>query len=137
MIRLIYIVFIIFLSSGISAQNYIGLKKGEIINKMRIEHSEFFFDKEVKNGNKSFIKFVDGAIIPETILFVLNNNGTCRFVKHMYEDKTKLQTVKDELTSKYKVVGENKWLMKLKGKEYEIILEDNKWFFEVTTRIKS
>lgn len=137
MTRLIYIfLFVFFFNIGGSAQNYIDLRKDQIIQKMRVEHTGYFFDKEVKNGNKSFIKYVDGAIVPETILFVLNKNGTCRFVKHMYEDQTRYPEIQSELNKKYKSIGMNKWLMKQNGKEYEISLEKGDWFFVVNTRKK-
>jgi len=132
--QLIYIAFFVFFVSGLNAQNYIGLHKSEIKKRMKTEFPKYGFDKEIDNGNKSFVKYVRGIVYPETLLFVLWDTGKCRYILHMYEDPSKLNKIRKQFNENYEKLQENKWLMKENDQYYEISIEEREYFFSVITR---
>lgn len=113
-------------------QNYIGIHKDDIKKLTPKEYKGFIFEKEVKNGDRSFIKFVN-VIDEQTLLFMLNQEGICTSVSRMYNTWLYDQVVK-ELKKNYKKVGSDTWTEVKDGKEYEIKLKHGEWFITVTTR---
>ncbi|BDX39153.1 hypothetical protein CYCD_25080 [Tenuifilaceae bacterium CYCD] len=113
-------------------QNYIGIHKDDIKKLTSKEYKGFIFEKEVKNGDRSFIKFVN-VIDEQTLLFMLNQEGICTSVSRMYNTWLYDQVVK-ELKENYKKVGSDTWTEVKDGKEYEIKLKHGEWFITVTTR---
>jgi hypothetical protein len=94
----------------------------------------FNFDKEIENGKKSFLKYVN-AFEEQTILFILDENGYCTSIARMYNTWLFSQ-VKSDLDAKYKSKDSLTWLDHSNGKDYEIVLRKGKWFITVITRLK-
>jgi len=96
------------------------------------EYKGFVFEKEVENGDRSFIKFVN-VIEEQTLLFMLNEKGICTSVSRMYNTWLYDQ-VQKELKKNYKKKGSDTWIESKDGKKYEIKLKNGEWFITVTTR---
>jgi hypothetical protein len=115
-------------------QNFIGQYKQDIQKKVKEEYPGFVFDKEIVNGKKSFIKFVN-TFEEQTLLFILDENGYCTSMARMYNTWLFSQ-VKRDLDSKYKKDGTLTWIENSNGKVYEIVLKKGDWFITVITRPK-
>ena len=131
-ILLVLVVCIISLSGY--AQNYIGLYKQDIRKKIKVDYPGFVFEKEVLNGNKSFLKYVN-PFDEQTILFILDDNGYCTKMARMYNSWL-LDDLKKEFDTKYKKKGSLTWLDNTSGKVYEIVIKKGDWFITVITRPK-
>ncbi len=116
------------------AQNFIGQYKQDIRQNVKQAYPGFNFDKEVENGNKSFLKYVN-LFEEQTILFILDEKGYCTSMARMYNTWLFSQ-VKRELDSKYKIKDSLTWLDHSDGKDYEIVLKKGNWFITVITRLK-
>ena len=113
------------------AQNFIGQHKDEIRKNASKYYPGFYFEKEVENGNKSFIKYVN-TFEEQTLLFILNEQGVCTSTSRMYN--TWLFTkVKSELNKKFEKKDSLIWLDYSDNKVYEIKLIKGEWFITVTT----
>jgi len=122
------------LTLHVAGQNYIGLHKDEIRKRAASEYKGFAFDKEVENGNRSFLKYVN-VLEEQTLLFVLNDKGYCTSMSRMYNTWL-LNQVKADLTKNYRHTDSLTWLEKQNDKEYEIKLKKGEWFLTVSTRPK-
>lgn len=122
-----------FLIQGYS-QNFIGQSKEDIRKSAKATYPGFVFDKEVVNGKKSFIKYVN-TFEEQTILFILDEKGVCTSTARMYNTWLLDQVVK-ELDSKYKKKNSTTWLEYSNGKVYEKTLKKGNWFITVITRPK-
>ncbi len=127
----ISLVFLLALCFPSSSQNYIGLHKEEIRERVRQEQQGFVFTKEIENGDKSFIKF-ENTFEEQTLLFVLNAQGYCTSVSRMYNTWL-FNRVKTDLDSKFKPAGDHRWIETLQGKEFEVLLRKSEWFITVVT----
>jgi len=127
----ISLVFLLALCFPSSCQNYIGLHKEEIRERVRQEQQGFVFTKEVENGDKSFIKF-ENTFEEQTLLFVLNAKGYCTSVSRMYNTWL-FNRVKTELDLKFIPAGHHRWIETLQGKEFEVLLRKSEWFITVVT----
>lgn len=116
------------------AQNFIGQHKQDIRQNVKQAYPGFNFDKEIENGKKSFLKYVN-AFEEQTILFILDENGYCTSIARMYNTWLFSQ-VKSDLDAKYKSKDSLTWLDHSNGKDYEIVLRKGKWFITVITRLK-
>ena len=116
------------------AQNFIGQYKQDIRQNVKQAYPGFNFDKEVDNGKKSFLKYVN-SFEEQTILFILDEKGYCTSIARMYNTWL-FSEVKRELDSKYKSKGSLTWLSHNDGKDYEIVLKKGNWFITVITRLK-
>ena len=118
------------------AQNYIGLHKSEIQQKAPNAYPGFVFEKEVENGKKSFIKYVN-SFDEQTLLFILDEKGYCTSISRMY-NTWHFSQVKNELNKKYVKKDTKKdsliWLEYSNNKVYEITLKKGEWYLTVTTR---
>ncbi len=124
------VIFVLIFQSAVG-QNYIGLYKDEIREKVRNELSGFIFVKEIENGDRSFIKF-ENTFEEQTLLFVLNAKGICTSVSRMYNTWL-FNKLKSDLDNRLQPAGELRWLEKHEGKEYEIFLRKGEWFITVAT----
>jgi hypothetical protein len=113
-------------------QNYIDMHKDDIRKLTPKEHKGFVFEKEVENGDRSFIKFVN-VIDEQTLLFMVDSKGICTSVSRMYNTWLYDQIHKD-LKKNYRKKGSDTWIERKEGKEYEIKLKRGEWFITVTTR---
>jgi hypothetical protein len=116
------------------AQNFIGQYKTDIRNNVKEAYPGFVFEKEVENGKKSFLKFVN-TFEEQTLLFILDETGYCTTIARMYNTWL-LPKVKNELNSKYKRKDSFVWYEYSNGKVYEITIKKGKWYFTVITRPK-
>lgn len=116
------------------SQNYIGLHKDRIREKVRLELNGFFFTKEIFNDNRSFIKF-ENTFEEQTLLFVLNSKGYCTSVSRMYNTWL-FNRLKDELTAKYGKSKTMKWIEIRDSEKFEVQLVKGEWFVTVITRKK-
>jgi len=116
---------------NIAGQNYIGLYKDEIRKNIPSQYQGFVFEKEVLNGNKSFIKFVN-ANEEQTLLFVLHEKGYCTSSSRMYNTWLYNQ-VENELKKKYAQIDSTTWVESANNHKYEIRLIKGEWFITVTT----
>lgn len=132
--KLLLVMFLsIFAISG-HAQNFIGQYKQEIKSKIKQTFPGFVFDKEVVNGKKSFLKYVN-TYDEQTLLFILDEKGYCTSMARMYNSWL-LDDLKKQLDSKYKKKGSLTWLDYSNGKVYEIKLKKGDWFITVITQVK-
>ncbi len=118
---------------GIS-QNYIGLHKDEIREKVNKELKGFAFAKEIFNNDRSFIKF-ENTFEEQTLIFMLNAEGYCTSVSRMYNTWL-FNRLRDDLTAKYGKSKNLKWIELIDGKKYEVELVKGEWFVTVVTRQK-
>lgn len=116
------------------AQNFIGQHKQDIQKSIKQAYPGFFFEKEVENGNKSFLKYVN-TLEEQTMLFIIDEKGYCTSVARMYNTWL-FAKIKQDLDSKYKSTGTLTWIDYDDGKDYEIVLKKGKWFITVFTRLK-
>ncbi|MFP4556398.1 MAG: hypothetical protein ACLFNU_05960 [Bacteroidales bacterium] len=116
------------------SQNYIGLHKDEIREKVASELSGFAFAKEVYNFDRSFIKF-ENRFEEQTLIFMLNSQGYCTSVSRMYNTWL-YNSLQKELNEKY---GESKnliWEYDNEGRKYTVELNRKQWFVVVVTKPK-
>lgn len=116
------------------AQNFIGQHKQDIQKNIKQAYPGFYFDKEVENGKKSFLKYVNN-FEEQTLLFILDENGNCTSMARMYNSWLFSQ-IKKDLDSKYKSKDSLIWIDHSDGNDYEIALKKGKWFITVITRLK-
>jgi len=114
------------------AQNFIGQHKDEIQKNVLTAYPGFVFEKEVENGKKSFLKFVNN-FDEQTLLFIIDEKGYCTSISRMYNTWL-FSRVKNELNKKYQQKDSLTWLEYKDDKVYEIKLKKGEWFITVTTR---
>jgi hypothetical protein len=132
--KLILVLFLSVIFNSGFAQNFIGQYKLDIRKNVKQAYPGFYFDKEVENGKKSFLKYVN-SFEEQTLLFILDEKGYCTSIVRMYNTWL-FSKVKKELDSKYKSKGSLTWIDHSDGKDYEIILKKGDWFITVITRLK-
>ena len=132
--KFILVVFVCIIAISGFAQNFIGLHKQEIRQKVKEAYPGFNFDKEIENGKKSFLKYVN-TIEEQTLLFILDENGICTSTARMYNSWL-FSKIKGELDKKYKRKDSLTWQDFINGTEYEIFIKKGNWFFTVITRPK-
>ncbi|RPH32547.1 MAG: hypothetical protein EHM93_08705 [Bacteroidales bacterium] len=116
------------------AQNFIGQHKQYIRQNVKQAYPGFNFDKEVNNGKKSFLKYVN-TLEEQTLLFILDENGICTSTARMYNSWL-FSKIKGELDKKYKRKDSLTWYDSINGNVYEIFIKKGNWFFTVITRPK-
>lgn len=123
---------VLVLSVSALGQNYIGLHKSLIGPKLKKEYPGFSFEKEVVNGNRSFLKYIDSAN-EQTLLFRLSSKGVCISVSRMYNTWLYKELV-ESLNTKYQKAGSNSWIERRGKRTFTLKLKKGKWF--VTLFIK-
>jgi hypothetical protein len=127
----------ILLASGLSStngQNYIGMAKDEIVQEMNSSHKSFKLNTGVINPYYKYLKYED-PVNEITILFFLSENDKCTLVRKMC-DYGNINDEINDLNLKYIKIGENKWRYQDKGKTYLVTLEEEEWYFSITTKPK-
>jgi hypothetical protein len=117
-----------------AAQNYIGMKKTDIIKIMQKDQPQFKLDTSSVNRTYKYIKLVD-KISEQTMLFFLDENNTCTYVRWM-SDYANLNDIMAELNKKYKKKDKKTWSYVDKAQEFIVTLEEGEWFFTVGIRKK-
>jgi len=133
-IRIILFAALATLAFSSQAQNYIGLHKDIIRDKVKKELPGFAFTKEVKNSNRSFIKFENG-FEEQTLICMLSSEGVCTSMSRMYNTWL-YNRLRDELLRKYGESANSIWYEEVNGTIYEIELVKGQWFVTVITRSK-
>jgi hypothetical protein len=85
---------------------------------------------EVTNSTFKYLKYTDNSDT-QTILYFLDDDSVCKSVRIVCDFSLKAQKLK-EFNSTYNKVEENRWREKRDGKNYRIIVKDDKWAFNVT-----
>jgi hypothetical protein len=106
------------------SQNLIGYKGKEILKYMKENRHEMNYNNVV-NNKFSYLKYSDNSE-NQTVLFFLNPDSVCRSVRIICDAGMKPEKVK-ELNSQYLKNGENKWIDKRNGRDYQIEIMEGKW----------
>lgn len=124
--NLLIITALIISSIGIiSAQNLIGKNVNEIRQTMKRVRPDFREDKSTINAKS--LKYIDKTK-DNTLIFFLSENKICKYSKFMLDVSCAKNTV-DTLTKSFKYTDNLTWLDKRNGKDYEIKLLNNEWYF--------
>lgn len=113
----------------LSAQNLIGYKENEIRKYMSENMKELSLNK-VTNSKFTYLKYSDRSE-SYTTLFFLGPDLVCKSIRIICDEEAKAKKIK-EFNSFYKRTGENHWIDRKDGKEYQIILVDNEWSSTIT-----
>lgn len=127
--------FIILATASVArGQNFIGLHKDSIKVLVPNDYPGFIFTKEVSNFDKSFIKF-ENTFEEQTLIFVLNEKGYCKYVSRMYNTWL-FNKLKEDLDKKYGTSKNLIWVEKKDDKDFELELRKGKWFVTLMIRPK-
>ncbi|MFP4018689.1 MAG: hypothetical protein ACLFNL_02560 [Bacteroidales bacterium] len=122
--------------SALYGQHFIGLGIDEIKTEMQKEKKNFLFSKEVNTGKYHFLKFetIDET---QTMLFLLDDKGKCKFTKLMC-DYSLLKTFEDSLNKNYEYQKNMSWIDEGGDENYNYVIELEKkdWFFTIKTTRK-
>ena len=130
--KIIVLLLIVVSSLHVLGQNFVGSHKLEIKKEMKENHQDFYFSKEVM-GKSSFIKFEDYDDL-RTFLFVLDDNGYCRYHILMC-DYSLLKSTIDSLNKNYEYKKDLIWYDYVSGKQnFEIKIKKEEWYFSVITK---
>lgn len=113
----------------LSAQNLIGYKENEIRKYMSENMKDLSLNK-VTNNKFIYLKYSDTSD-SYTTLFFLGPDSVCKSIRIICDDEAKARKIK-EFNTLYKRTGENHWVDRKNGKEYQIILVDNEWSSTIT-----
>jgi hypothetical protein len=122
------------MSLQVSAQNFIGLHKDEIVTLMKLTQRDFKLNTDVVNEKYNYLKFED-KINEQTILYFLDQNDYCTYVRFI-SDYANYNSVIETLNSKYTRKNQNTWTYTDKGQKYIVSLEKEEWFFTVNSKKK-
>jgi hypothetical protein len=110
--------------SNAHSQNLIGYKGKDILKYMKENRREMNLNNVV-NSQYSYLKYSDNQE-KQTILFFLNKDSVCKSVRIICDLSIKTEKI-NELNRLYRKNGENRWIDKRDGKNYEIELNDGNW----------
>ena len=120
------------LTIAVSSQNLLGYSADKIVKHIEKNNPELAQVTGLKNEKYTYLKYEDSDG-DRTVMFFMSEDDRCTSVKSMY-----VHSLRDEVTSdldkKYKKKTENIWTDTKKGKEAEIILEVQDWFFTVSIK---
>jgi hypothetical protein len=91
---------------------------------MKDNRSEMNYNNVV-NSQFSYLKYSDN-LEKQTILFFLNKDSVCKSVRIICDLSMKTEKL-NELNSLYKKSGENRWIDKKAGKNYNVEMKDGNW----------
>jgi len=131
---LLFIVFFSSVESRSQNLNLIGYKIRDIQKYMKDNHKSMVFQNLTFNNTFRYFKYVNREQT-QTLFFFLSADSVCRSVRLVCDKTLRSQKV-DELNSKYKPVGVNRWEEERNGQKYNIELKDEEWTFNVTINIK-
>ena len=133
-IRISFILTLLFTYSTeyVIAQNFIGEYKDDIRKNVKTVYPGFVFEKEVINGNRSFVKFVN-TFEDQTLLFIINDQGYCTSISRMYNTWL-FNQVKEDLNRRYMQKDSLTWVDSIGNEKFEIKLKKGEWFLTVVTR---
>jgi hypothetical protein len=106
------------------SQNLVGFAPKEIRQYMKENRKEMINNKVI-NSKFSYLKYSDTSE-SETLLFFLTRDSVCKNERIICDITLKPEKIK-EFNSYYTRKGDNTWIDKRNGKEYNIEMEDGKW----------
>jgi hypothetical protein len=123
--------FAVLFLTGICAygQNLIGYNYQEIKKYMKENRKEMSFNN-VSNSKFNYLKYSDSGD-NQTLLFFLGPDSVCKSIRIICAVSIKAEKEK-EFNAIYEKKGENRWIDKSKGKDYRILLMDEKWSSVIT-----
>jgi len=127
------VLFLLFFSLNISAQNLIGYHEKEIRQYLKDKRKEMIFQNFTNNSTFKYLKYADKDE-SMTLLFFLNADSTCKSERFVCDKSLKTQMIK-EYDSIYTRSGDDVWTETKKGKKYIIELKEEEWSFNVTIRL--
>lgn len=133
-IRIYILLFALLLSLQVSAQNFIGMHKNEIVKVMKETQKDFRLNTDVVNKKYNYLKFED-RINEQTILYFLDEDDNCTYVRFM-SDYSNYNSVLDSLNNKYARKNDNTWKYTDKGNVYMVCMEKGEWFFTINIKKK-
>lgn len=131
--KIIVLLLIVVSGLNVLGQNFVGAHKLEIKKQMSENHKDFYFSKEVFGGKSSFIKYedMDGY---RTLLFVLDDDGYCKYSQMMCDYGLLKETI-DSLNKNYEYKNNLVWHDYQSGKfNFEIQIKKEEWYFSVITK---
>ena len=130
--KIIVLLFIVISSVCVFGQNYVGAHKLTIKKEMKQNYRDYYFSKEVL-GKSSFVKYEDTDGY-RTLLFVLDDNGYCKYQILMC-DYGLLRSTIDSLNKNFEYQKDLTWYDYISGKDnYVIRLRKDEWYFSVVTK---
>jgi len=131
--KIIVLLLIVVSSLNVLGQNFVGAHKLEIKKQMSENHVIFYFSKEVFGGKSSFIKYEDHDGY-RTLLFVLDDDGYCKFSQLMCDYGLLKQTI-DSLNKQFEYKNDLTWHDYQTGKfNFVIQIKKEEWYFSVITK---
>jgi outer membrane protein assembly factor BamB len=107
----------------------IGLSKTEVQKQMAANFPKFTANSFGISTNVNTLKYVNSKT-DGTIIFYFGKDNKCQYSK-MIEDIDFIQTRIKEFNTKYKPNGELKWIENVRGKNFNIKIEKDKYVFSV------
>ena len=130
--KIIVLLLIVVSSLNVLGQNFVGSHKLEIKKEMKEKYPDFYFSKEVM-GKSSFIKYEDFDGY-RTFLFVLNDDGYCKYQMLMCDYSLLKRTI-DSLNTSYEYKNDLTWYDYTAGKENFVIrIKKEEWYFSIITK---
>jgi len=131
--KIIVLLLIVVSSLHVLGQNFVGAHKLEIKKQMSENHKDFYFAKEVFGGKSNFIKYEDFDGY-RTLLFVLNDDGYCKYSQLMCDYGFLKQTI-DSLNLQFEYKNDLTWYDYKTGKSNFVIkIKKEEWYFSVITK---
>lgn len=120
---------VLFASTRVSAQNFVGMKESAIIKKTESDLPSFKRESDYANERFRYLKYTtaDGL---QTMLIFLDSNGICTEVRISFDRSIYNEMVKD-LNRLYSRSSDNVWTDTRKGRRFSITLSDDTWYYTV------
>lgn len=122
-------------SNMLNAQHFIGLHEDEIKVVMKDSHKSFRLNTSTVNPHYKYLKY-ENKINEITILFFLSEDDHCTLVRKMCDYSNIIDEIK-ALNKNYKAIDKNSWEYTHGKHTYLITLEEEEWYFTITTRLKN
>lgn len=116
------------------AQHFIGKPKEEVRRLMSDRDQELFEDQTSRNPAINMIKYTD-RLGNRTMIFVFGDDDLCRYSKLMC-DYSLMDEMKERLDGNYTRANDSLWTYSHEGRDYNISLKKEKWYFVLDTRRK-
>jgi hypothetical protein len=129
MFRYLLIILLSLVQCICNGQEFIGKHKDEVKQLMSSERKDVHIDQSSRNTVYNLLKYIDRNST-QTVLFVFDENDTCRFYKTIY-DYSYLRQVERELNQKYTGISAGSWNFQSGVNKYLITLKKEKWYFSV------
>jgi hypothetical protein len=110
-------------------QNLIGYNYREIRKYMKENHMDMNFNSNA-NSKYNYLKYTDNSD-SQTVFFFLNPDSVCKSIRMICNASLKAEKEK-EFNSRYKKVGDYRWLDKQNDKDYLIEIRDEEWYSVIT-----